>query len=211
MKRILVITDHSYVVQAVRTAVQRIAGLVLVGASARCVRVAPALMRLRPDIVVIDDSGARELTLERVTEVVTGAPDAKCVLLTPAMDEPALKPAFGAGVDAAIKRTGDPAALGGLLRAVAEDRIIHPPQWSRARGTLPPDCRLTSRELEILRLAAHGHTNDWIARELSLTPQTIKFHLSNVYRKLGVVNRTEAARYAHVHRLVEAPADLLVS
>ena len=62
---------------------------------------------------------------------------------------------------------------------------------------------MTARELEILRLVAAGALERRIARELCVTEQTVKFHLSNVYRKLGVANRTEASHYAHVHGLLE--------
>jgi DNA-binding NarL/FixJ family response regulator len=72
----------------------------------------------------------------------------------------------------------------------------------RARTAVAADCPLTSRELEILRLTAQGLTNGRIARELWVTEQTVKFHLSNTYRKLGVTNRTEASRYAHLNDLV---------
>ena len=72
------------------------------------------------------------------------------------------------------------------------------------------DCPLTQRELEILRLVAEGHTNGHIARQLWVTEQTVKFHLSNTYRKLGVANRTEASRYAYVHDLVSPREPLAV-
>ena len=49
---------------------------------------------------------------------------------------------------------------------------------------------------------AAGASNSAIAAELWITQQTVKFHLSNVYRKLGVANRTQASRYAHVHGLL---------
>ena len=62
---------------------------------------------------------------------------------------------------------------------------------------------LTQRELEILRLAAAGAPNSRIAARLWITEQTVKFHLSNVYRKLGVSNRTEASHHAYVHGLLE--------
>jgi DNA-binding NarL/FixJ family response regulator len=65
---------------------------------------------------------------------------------------------------------------------------------------------LTKREREILRLAAEGHSNAQLARMLWVTEQTVKFHLSNVYRKLNVSNRTEAARWAQVHGLVPTPS-----
>ena len=63
---------------------------------------------------------------------------------------------------------------------------------------------LTSRELEVLQLVASGATNGEIAQKLWVTEQTVKFHLSNVYRKLEVGNRTEASHYAHVNGLVQA-------
>jgi DNA-binding NarL/FixJ family response regulator len=61
---------------------------------------------------------------------------------------------------------------------------------------------LTQRELEILRLAAGGASNSRIASELWIAEQTVKFHLSNTYRKLGVANRTEASHYAHLAGLL---------
>ena len=64
--------------------------------------------------------------------------------------------------------------------------------------------RLTPRELEILALAAEGTGNKQIAQRLWVTEQTVKFHLSNVYRKLDVANRTEATRYAVQHGLAAA-------
>ena len=75
------------------------------------------------------------------------------------------------------------------------------PRAARAgcRGRADP---LTSRELEVLQLVAGGATNGEIAQKLWVTEQTVKFHLSNVYRKLEVGNRTEASHYAHVNGLV---------
>ena len=61
---------------------------------------------------------------------------------------------------------------------------------------------LSARELEVLRLVAAGSTNSDIARKLWVTEQTVKFHLSNIYRKLEVGNRTEASHYAHVNGLL---------
>jgi DNA-binding NarL/FixJ family response regulator len=62
---------------------------------------------------------------------------------------------------------------------------------------------LTEREDAILRAVARGLSNQAIAKELWVTEQTVKFHLHNVYRKLGVKNRTEAARYVFEHGLAE--------
>ena len=63
---------------------------------------------------------------------------------------------------------------------------------------------LTKREREILQLVAEGHSNSQLARMLWVTEQTVKFHLSNIYRKLDVANRTEASRWAQIHGLLPA-------
>ena len=63
---------------------------------------------------------------------------------------------------------------------------------------------LTRRELEILQLVAEGHSNSQLAKMLWVTEQTIKFHLSNIYRKLDVSNRTEASRWAQLHGILPA-------
>ena len=86
----------------------------------------------------------------------------------------------------------------------------------RAHAVATDDCPLTTRELEILQLVARGSTNGEIARRLWVTEQTVKFHLSNIYRKLEVGNRTQASHYAHVNGLVldeqpTAPAALQVA
>ena len=65
-----------------------------------------------------------------------------------------------------------------------------------------PNCPLTGRELEILRAVAKGYANARIGRELWISEQTVKFHLSKIYRKLEVSNRTEASRYVLMHDLV---------
>jgi len=73
-------------------------------------------------------------------------------------------------------------------------------EWLERAAT--EHCSLTERELEILQLVASGATNGDIARQLWITQQTVKFHVSNIYRKLDVGNRTEACHYAHVNGLV---------
>ena len=77
-------------------------------------------------------------------------------------------------------------------------------QTSRAATEDLPD--LTRRELEILQLVAEGHSNTQLAKMLWVTEQTVKFHLSNVYRKLEVANRTEASRWAQLHGLLGTSA-----
>jgi DNA-binding NarL/FixJ family response regulator len=85
-----------------------------------------------------------------------------------------------------------------LANGIGENGPLLPSAASSAEGDVP----LTRREQEILVLAAQGHSNRELARLLWITEQTVKFHLSNIYSKLDVANRTEAARWAHQRGLV---------
>ncbi len=135
--------------------------------------------------------------LDRLAEVGEFAPEAKSILLTGAMDamSRSTRSSRPAPARCSLKAV-HPVALGTLLREVVQGHVLHCPRRKRP-SVSNEDCPLTTRELEILGLAAQGYTNGRIARELWVTEQTVKFHLSNTYRKLGVANRTEASRYAH--------------
>ena len=110
-----------------------------------------------------------------------------------------------AGLDAAIARSAPPHSIGLLIREVACGRVYHSLRRSPAeRSSCSPARDLTSRELQILQLVAGGLPNGRIAELLFVTEQTVKFHLSNVYRKLGMANRTQASHYAHVNGLIDA-------
>jgi DNA-binding NarL/FixJ family response regulator len=87
------------------------------------------------------------------------------------------------------------------LRAAPEPEVVDAPpsQPDLTQPDPPQPNRLTTRELEILRYAADGASNAQIAGRLWVTEQTVKFHLTNVYRKLGVANRTEASRWAQLN------------
>jgi DNA-binding NarL/FixJ family response regulator len=209
MQRLLIIADHSLVVHAIRLALRQTAGFKVVGFVDGRQSAAQHLIDSRPDVVLVDDMQQREHALDRLREVAEHTPNAKALLLTVQMDEGALDEVFEAGASAVLSKAVHPVALGTLLREVVQGHVVHHPRRSRANAAAA-DCPLTTRELEILRLAAQGYTNGKIARELWVTEQTVKFHLSNTYRKLGVANRTEASRYAHLNDLV-APHEQLAS
>ena len=78
------------------------------------------------------------------------------------------------------------------------------PSSLRSTSQDSPQRLITERELEILQYVAEGLSNSQIGKQLWVTEQTVKFHLSNIYRKLGVSNRTEASRYALRHGLVRS-------
>ncbi|HEU4975471.1 MAG TPA: response regulator transcription factor [Baekduia sp.] len=160
----------------------------------------------RPEVILIDDAGCAETTLSRVREARQAAPTATIVCRAKHEDAAWGHSAAEAGADATVDVSLDGARMGLLVREIAAGTVFHAPRATRPGAGKAPEAAagLTARELQILKLAASGFTNSRIAQELWVTEQTVKFHLSNVYRKLGLANRTEAARYAHVHGLVDA-------
>jgi DNA-binding NarL/FixJ family response regulator len=208
MKRLLIIADHSLVVHAIRLALRQTAGFQVVGFVDGRQSASGHLNELRPDVVLVDDMQNTDHALARLSEVAEQAPAARALLLTARMEDEWLEQAFEAGASAVVSKTVHPVALGTLLREIVQGNVVH--RYRRVRPAANVDCPLTTRELEILRLAAQGQTNGQIARALWVTEQTVKFHLSNTYRKLGVANRTEASRYAHLNDLV-APHEQLAS
>jgi DNA-binding NarL/FixJ family response regulator len=199
MQRLLIIADHSMVMKSMRLALSQTAGLQVVGVVDGRKPLRSQLLELQPDVVLIDDMQSGEDTLERLREAGSLVPEAKRLLLTTRMEDDWLEEAIDAGADAAISKGLHPVALGTLLRETVRGNIVHRFRRTRSAGD---DCPLTSREIEIVALAAQGLTNRRIARELWVSEQTVKFHLSNAYRKLGVANRTEASRYAYMNALV---------
>lgn len=212
MKRLLIVADHSFVVEAIRLALRRTAGFQLVGFVDGRAPVCERVAELTPDVVLVDDMQQQEIALARLREAAAEAPGAKLVLLTLRMETDWLGAAFDAGADAVVSKAVQTVSLGTLVREIAQGNVVHNfTPAPRARAGAQVDCPLTDRELEILRLVAEGHTNGRIAAALWVTEQTVKFHLSNIYRKLGVANRTEASHYAHVHELLETRSQRLAS
>jgi DNA-binding NarL/FixJ family response regulator len=210
MKRLLIVADHSLVIHGIRLALRQTAGFQVAGFVDGRVAIAGALERVTPDIVLMDDMQEPEHALARLREVAALAPEAQTVLITQRMDDEWIQEAFEAGAHAVISKTVHPVALGTLLREISQGNVVHRYQPRAAAVQEEEECPLTQRELEILCLVAEGQTNGRIARQLWVTEQTVKFHLSNTYRKLGVANRTEASRYAYVHDLV-SPHEQLAS
>jgi DNA-binding NarL/FixJ family response regulator len=203
MKRLMIVADNSFVVQAIRLALRQTAGFQVVGFIDGRRSVRDALIQLSPDVVLLDDMQDLENTLARLREVAAEVPNAKSLLLTLTMEDERLDQAFKAGAHAVVSKTVHPVALGTLLRETSMDNIVHRHQ-PRPTVVAAEQCPLTDRELEILGFVAEGYTNGRIASELWVTEQTVKFHLSNTYRKLGVGNRTEASHYAHTRGLLRS-------
>jgi DNA-binding NarL/FixJ family response regulator len=164
----------------------------------------------RPDLLVtaatIEKSGDG---IECVSQARQLAPQLRAVVLGETYDEQEANDALAAGAQAYVIETTYADDIAAAIRQVFEPSVYLAKGHRPAPAPRMPSSAaalLTAREREILRLVAEGSSNAEVARGLWVTEQTVKFHLSNIYRKLGVSNRTEAGRWAQVNGLLESDA-----
>jgi DNA-binding NarL/FixJ family response regulator len=155
--------------------------------------------------VVRDEGGD---AFEVIREARERAPSVRVLVLSGTDDTDFVRSALAAGALAYVLKTADPEDVAFAVRHAFEPSIFLGGRIPAARPAPDPQRnaalrQLTKRELEILRLVAEGDSNVQLARRLWVTEQTVKFHLSNIYRKLGVSNRTEASRWAQRHGLLD--------
>jgi len=206
--RHLIVSEGPFAAEAIRRALRHLPGCDVIGFTDGRGACTAVVAREAPDVVIVDLNALSD-GLDRIAEIRDVAPEAKIVMLRPSLDEPALEASISAGADAVIAKT-QRSALGILIHAVANGDIYHVGSKSaperdghRRSDSETKLAALTARELEILRLVSGGMSNARVAAKLWVTEQTVKFHLSNVYRKLGLTNRTEASHYAHVNGMLE--------
>jgi DNA-binding NarL/FixJ family response regulator len=198
---VVIVTDNGFAAEAIRRSFRDTSGVRVAGYVDGRRACGAAVAEAQPDVVIVDEMTWSSSAVDRIAEVRRAVPGAKIVALTSQPAAAWLNDAIRAGAHASIAKTVQPNLIGPLVREIWKGTIHH--AFAAAPAVREEHQQLTPRELEILRLVAAGASNGRIARQLWVTEQTIKFHLSNVYRKLGVANRTEASHYAHVHGLIE--------
>lgn len=211
MKRLVIVADNSLIVEAIRLGLRKSGEFNLVGHADPRRTAAATIVSVHPDVALLDDMGRSERVVELIRELKLEDEHLSIVVLSVEMDQDWLEHVFNAGATGVISKATHPVALVTLLRETLNGHIFHKfasPGAAVTRDVEPisaADLPLTTREVEILQLVAAGSTNSEVAQKLWVTEQTVKFHLSNVYRKLEVGNRTEASHYAHVNGLVSPP------
>jgi DNA-binding NarL/FixJ family response regulator len=163
-----------------------------------------------PDLLVtcieMRDGGMDGITLLRAAR--ERCPQLHALVLSAYDDREHVDAALAAGAVAYVVKTAHPDDLASAVRQSFESSIylavtpLGRPHLKAVEEASSPS--LTRRESEILTLVAEGLSNAELARRLWVTEQTVKFHLSNIYRKLDVSNRTEASRWAQLHGLLPA-------
>jgi DNA-binding NarL/FixJ family response regulator len=161
----------------------------------------------KPSLVLLDIMMPQMDGLTCLERIGKRHPDLKVIMLS-AVDDPALiKSAFDRGARAFVAKHIDPRDLASVIRQANERTVYQPLGLSGEHAEPRPveESPLTESQLRVLRALACGLPNKEIARELWLSEQTVKFHLSNIYRALGVSSRAEAIRHAYQHALVANP------
>lgn len=202
--RVVVCDDHELLRSALRLILCPEEGLEVVGEAADGAEVVPLAQRLEPDVVVLDLHLPRLDGLQCLELLATACPRVRTVVLSAADDAETIDAAMRRGASGYVLKSVNPLDLPAAIRQSVEGAVFQPArlleglrQPSRAGG-------LSEKESAVLDELAKGYSNRQIAQALWLSEQTVKFHLRNVYRKLGVANRTEALRLAHDRHLVPA-------
>jgi DNA-binding NarL/FixJ family response regulator len=200
MARAVIADDHPLFLEALTAALDG-AGVEVVGAVESGSEVLESVAEHGPDAVILDLEMPGMGGIECLKELRRSYPGVRVVIVSGHDDPPSIQEALDAGATCFIGKSVQPSDLAATVRAV-----IDAPPGIHFNATDPPllrldvegagkpeGKRLTKRERQIVLLAADGRSNSQIATELTVTEQTVKFHLSNIFKKLGVTNRTQAA------------------
>jgi DNA-binding NarL/FixJ family response regulator len=197
--KILIADDNRLMLDGLRRALDRVDDIEVVGATHAGAEVLSLVERRRPDVVALE-LGMRTADGDPCLDAVHAAhPEVRIVVLSARTDLPTITSALSRGARAFVIKSINPEDIPSALRQAYEETVFH------AIGTEPgvddelQAAGLTPREITMLKALARGMSNRAISQELWVTEQTVKFHLGNLYRKLGVANRLAAASFAHSH------------
>jgi two-component system nitrate/nitrite response regulator NarL len=202
--RVLIADDHPLIIKGIREALDGERDIDVVGEASTGAQVLPLVERASPDVVLLDlrfPDGDGFTILDQIREAHPGV---KVAMLSVVNDPAKISEALERGACAYIVKSIDASDLAAALRQAMSGTFYCVGDLRLEETTRAEVPGLSGREVEVLQGVARGLSNRAIARELWLSDQTVKFHLHNVYRKLGVSNRTEAAKYAFDHGLAEA-------
>ena len=205
--KVLIADDHPLMLQGIRRALEASDDIDVVGEARSGEEVLALVERRNPDLVLLDLHMPGLHGVECVAELKRRFPEVKSVIISASEDRGSIDSALLAGASAYILKSVSPMDIPSVLRQAATGAVYHVPSSPRpCNGDQPsssgPD--LTPRETTILMAVAGGLTTKAISQDLWLSEHTVKFHLTNIYRKLGVSNRSAAVRYAFENDLASS-------
>ena len=214
--RVLIADDHQVVREGLSAVLKTKSDIEIVGVAKDGLEAVEKARELVPDVVLMDISMPRMNGVEATRELKRENPHIGVVVLTMYAEEEYIFDLVKAGATGYLLKDADSGQIVKALRAVAEgESLIHPSVASkilnefsllaegkgRKPGRLEHD--LTDREITVLKLVAEGKTNKEIANDLDLSEKTIKNHVRNIFHKLHVYDRTQAAIHAIRKGLIE--------
>ena len=212
MLKVCIADDHVLILNAVRAALTQAGDIEVVGAAHSGRETLELVEQHEPDLVLLDHRMPDVDGLSCLKTIKERWPQVQVVMLSASEDASQIAAALDAGASAYIGKRINPQDLASALRQVAAGVVYQRSADAIEETTSagPPDRgdELTKRERTLLEAIAQGLSTKQISRELWISEKTVKFHLTNIYRKLGVHNRTGAMRYAFDHGLVSSNSDL---
>jgi len=211
--RVVIADDHRIVRAGIRAFLESKPGIAVVGEAGTGEEAVALAQTLRPDVAVMDLNMPGIGGLEAIKRIRSEAADVHVVALTMHGDQRFFLEALAAGAEAYVLKGADPAQLLAAVRAAAAGTAYLTPEQAKRmlaeyrrageRETDASGAALTAREREVLTLIAEGLTGKAIAEQLTLSPNTVERHRTNIMNKLGLHNRTELVRFAIRERLID--------
>jgi DNA-binding NarL/FixJ family response regulator len=205
--RVLIADDHPLILAGIKRALEEDDQFEVVAEARVGSQVLPLVSQTNPDLALLDLRMPEMDGLTCLDRIKKQHPKVKVVILSVSTDPEVVQTVLNHGAAAYIVKSVNPIDLASALRQALDGTVFSAvglPE-KRAQDDAVKQAGLTERETAILKALASGLSNKAIAKELWVAEQTVKFHLTNIYRKLDVANRTEAARYAYEHGLIDSP------
>ena len=204
--RVMIVDDHAIVREGLRTFLDMLPDLELVGEAGNGEEALAVAAKVHPDVVLMDLVMPVMDGIEAIRRLHAESPQIKVIALTSFSDDDKLYPAIKAGAAAYLLKDVGPQQLAEAIRAAARGEMhLHPEVTRRLMSGIAggeaadPVEALTAREEEVLRCLGRGLSNKEIGAELFISEKTAKTHVSNILAKLGLMDRTQAALYAVKH------------
>jgi DNA-binding NarL/FixJ family response regulator len=203
--KLLVADDHPLMLEGIRKALSAAEDIEVVGQAGSGREALALAARTAPDVVLLDLRMPQMDGLACLQELKRMSPETRVIILSAIADRQQIRAALRLGADAYVIKSVNPVDLPSVVRQTMDGTSFTALVDDEADDVLAARANgLSDREIAILRALASGLSNQAIGRRLWVSEQTIKFHLRNIYRKLGLSNRTEAAHYAHETGLVDS-------
>ncbi len=199
--RVILADDHDLVLEGLQARLKDIKEVEVVGTANDGAALLTLLQQITPDVVVLDLHMPGADGFEVLRQIRANQIPVRVLVLTAMVDGLSLQRALELGAEGIALKTDPPRQTIDAIRQVGEGKLVYPQavhNWllrRASRSTATDALTLTGREEEVLALIADGLTNQEIATRLVVSENTIKYHVQNIYGKLNVTNRTEAARY----------------